>query len=328
MGVAFQDAVSVVAALRYTAHRQSTQQTNKMNPVDVRLFVMNSLFARAASAFFTIFLFVLAPLANATTFYVEPATGSQGNESALETTTELVKASVHELGHQTVASQSKAHAILRPKLLKLGESHILTIDRIEKGRVVYSTQLKAQTLDELDSVAKRVTRSAIDGTIAKEDARVGEITKEESTRGTERKAARSGYSFALGPGWINNMVTSTNPGYSFLLGYGWDVNVAQVRLSWNIAFQGPIYSDLSLGGRYFFSNRDITPYIGADLGLGMSTTNIAYFVQNAGFNLAADAGVVFLRTSSINLDIGLRYSMMLNNGNPSLLAIRLGIFWP
>src|SRR4051812_37136852 len=133
-------------------------------------------------------LFAFSNLARASQVFVQFATGTGVSASDLETTTQLVQTAVSEVSADTVTNDAlKADYQLAPKLIRLGGSYILNLSKLKDGKVVYSSQLKAAQMDELDKVSTRLTRSVINGERAASNPRVGEITDQEAKEGTQRR---------------------------------------------------------------------------------------------------------------------------------------------
>src|SRR5579859_1171312 len=82
--------------------------------------------------------------------FVELAAGPGIAEGDLSSYFELIRTSVGQLGFDQAQDAAQADIVLRPKLLKLGGAYIATLDRVEKGKVTRSDQLKAARIEELD----------------------------------------------------------------------------------------------------------------------------------------------------------------------------------
>jgi hypothetical protein len=286
-----------------------------------------------ASAFI---LFGLASFAQAAEIYVEPATGSGVEPSDLATVTQLVKTSVSEVSSDTVTEQvAQSDLVLRPALVRIGQAYILSMSKVGKdGQVIFSSQLKAEKMDEMDKVAERLTRSVLTGEKAKDHARVGEITNEEAKEGTQRRPVRNSQYLGFG---ISNLINlnSSGVGYSFAYAYSWDVNVARIKILAELDGNGnALFVNAALGGAYFFTKGDVAPYVSADFGGGLAKLDGGSLFAGqsvGGFVLGAGAGVEFLRTSAVNLDLGFRSVFLLNSSNgygiPIGLSVRLGIYF-
>jgi hypothetical protein len=275
-------------------------------------------------------------LAKADNIYVERATGSGVSESDLETATELVKGAVPQVSADQVVEQlDQADFTLRPKLLHLGQAYILSVDRADKqGNVSFSTQLKAERIDELDKVAVRVTRSVLIGKVASQDSHVGEITNQEAHDGAQRRPTRNEWYVGFGGSNFSNMNVN-GIGYSLGLAYGWDINTAMVRImAEGSGLDSAFLLSMGLGADYFITTSDVAPYIGGDFGFGAAKAegNSGFFSGDTigGFDIGAEAGVRLLRSSSVNLDLGFRAGFLLHSntyGNPAVYSLKLGLYF-
>jgi hypothetical protein len=274
--------------------------------------------------------------ARADSVYVEPATGSGLNEGDLDTATQLVKTAVGDVSSDRVVDQpDQADFNLRPNLLKLGAAYVLGLAKVNKnGKTIFSSQLKAQKMDELDKVATRLTRSVIAGTRAKTDAHVGEVTNEEATEGTQRRPARKAWYVGFGGSNLNNLNVS-GLGYSIGVAYAWDVNTALIKImAEGSGLSSAFLASLGLGGDYFLTTSDIAPHVGGDFGFGAakSQSSGGFFSGQTigGFDLGLCAGVQFLRTAAVNLDLSFRAGFLLHSnsyGTPEALSLRLGLYF-
>ena len=256
-------------------------------------------------------------------------------KSDLDTTTDLVRNAVPQAGNHQVAEQpGGADYILRSRLLRLGGSLVLIMEKIKDGRAYYNSQMKAANIEELDQVANRLTRAVILGTAPGSDVRVGEVTHQEAKEGMERRPARKGGFLSFGPAMFSSLNTSSNVGAGLSFGRFWDVNYFMVKLF----IEGgtntdAIFADAGLGGNYFLSNEDTAPYLGIDFGGGVAkATGGGIFTGEsaAGFVLGGGPGIMFLRTSTVNLDLSLRASVLLrtlSTGTPVMYSLRLGLYY-
>ena len=277
---------------------------------------------------------VIAP-AQAATFYVAPVTGSGVSASDLSTATQLVESAVPQSGdHQVVDGVESADYSLQGRLLKLGTSYLFVMDKTKGSKRIFTEQMKAKNIEELDQVALRLTRAVILGSTPQGDIRVGEVTHQEAEAGKERRPARKGNFLGFGPALFSNLNSSSNAQFYLTTGEYWDVNDFMVKLSADLASNlDAFYGTASLGGHYFLTNQDTAPYVAADFGGGYAKSASGSFTSGEsafGFEVGGGAGIQFLRTSTINLEIGLRASVLLRSlstGTPSLFALRLGFYF-
>ena len=273
-----------------------------------------------------VLLFSLSAFSD-TYFVQETATGALSKEDA-STTTELIRSTINETGsHQTVGNAASAQYVLEPKLLKLGNSYIMPLQKQKAGKVVFSSQLKAKSIDELDGIVARLVRAVIDEVPVKADVRVNDVTETEAVSGTRRKEAQKHWYFGFGPYGSNNL-GDNGVLYDLDIAYAWDVNSFSIKIFWDGAFPGSnsgsnAFSDLGLGLNYFMKDTDMTPILEGDLGYG-GANSTSGFVGGVGF------GWEFFRTSSINFEILLRYAVLFNQtpiGTPSVYGLRIGLYF-
>ena len=269
----------------------------------------------------------LSLTAQAARVFVEATTGTV-SASDLTTTTELIRGAVRSQGgHQSVGTPGEAEVLLRPKLMKLGNSYILSIEKLKGQQVEFSSQLKAAQIEEMDRVAVRVTRAVLDEKAIADDARVGDVTDTEVREGTNRKQALKGWYFGLGPAWLSELGTS-GTGYYFDLGYAFDLNHLVMKIAYDASYSsGASVSALTLNGNYMFSEAALSPYVGASFGIGsFYATNSSLFSSTTGFAAGVGGGVQMLRTSSFQVEIGAQMMFILKQPHPNMFALRLNFY--
>jgi hypothetical protein len=291
---------------------------------------MRSIFALSTA----LLLMALTPaISQAEEIFVDRATGSGVSDSDLDTATSLVTGSVGEAGMDITEREDKADIILRPTLMRLGESYLLGITKLRDGKITGSGQLKALRMDELDKVSDRLTRSVLLGEKAKANPRVGEITAHEALDGTQRRPTRSTNFVSFGGSTMGNL-NSEGIGYSFGVGHGWDINTVLIKIIATGDFRKDAWMLSSgLGANYFFMTTDIAPYVTADFGAGVAKVDgggILSGETTGGFHLGAGAGIQLMRTASVNLDLGFRAGFLLHDtalGFPKSYSLRLGLYF-
>jgi hypothetical protein len=263
--------------------------------------------------------------------FVEPAEGTGADTTELKAVGELVQTAVVQLNHHIAEKATDANYSLRVHLLKLGEAYLVAVSKIKGGTPVFTSQMKALAMDDLDRVTLRLVRATIDEKPVAEEARVGEITKQEAKEGTERKPTRNMRYVALGAASLNNLNTR-GVGYSLGLGYSWDLNKALVKLGLDLALQGSAYmANLGLGAYVFLAPTDIAPFLDVDFGFGIAEADNGGLFRGTllgGFVVGGGLGLQFFRTSAINLELAAHVAAMLNMGSsgaPINFTIRVGL---
>ncbi len=276
---------------------------------------------------------VCCALTFADSYYVEDTTGTGLSSEDAIAVQHFVRNAVTEAGHQAVMEKEKSQFQLRPKLIRLGRSYILTVEKRTSSALVYSTQMKAAQIEELDDVASRVTRACLKGVPARGDEKVGDVTEDEETRGMRRRPAKRGTFVAFGPAAFSHL-NATGLGFYGAGAYAWDVNRMMVRLRVELAVNGgAIFTDFGLGASYFLSDRSFAPFVGLDLGFGFSRIDQGAFLTNetiSGFILGPTAGFHVLRTHAINLEVAAKAAFLLKAGSlgtPVAYILRVGLYF-
>ena len=278
--------------------------------------------------------FFIATPAFADRVYVE-ATRGVGVDAELEaTTTELIRSTVTEdSDHDLVNNSSEAEDILRPKLMRLGATLMLIIEKTRGGKIVFSSQLKAAHEDELDLIAQKLTRAVLaeKKPIAKE--KVSEVTETQTEEGLHRRSTRRGYSLGLGPTLLNNLNVS-GIGLKFNGGIFWDLNIAMLSILTDLSWRDDaILLSVGLGAKYFITETWAAPYVGGEFGVGASRighTALLSGSYSAGFAGALVAGVHLFRTSSVNFEIGARVGLLFSattQGLPFASSVGVALHW-
>lgn len=159
--------------------------------------------------------------------------------------------------------------------------------------------------------------------------RVGEINPNEKEKFKIRYETKNSSTFSLGPGFASNLNNSTTL-YDLAVGYEWEAgSQGAVLVEANGAFgSSTTFLDGIIGGKYFFSEGDISPVIKGGFGLGAS--HGSGLDDTGGFMGMAGAGVTMFRTSTVHLEILASYYTIFKsnaNGNPGLTSITLGLLY-
>jgi hypothetical protein len=249
----------------------------------------------------------------AASYFVEKpkTTGVSPDDAA--TIMELVRTDVpRQAGATLAASASRADYVLRPKVMRLGKSYLVVLDKTDKaGNVLFSSELKAAEIEEFDTIAARLTRSVIAEVPAKNDAQLGEVTENESHSDNQRRDTTKFWLVGFGPFALFGL-GSEGVSYGVTIGYDWDIGTkAAVKIFWDGVFN-PNSASLNvfgLGGSYFFSEGDTAGLLGADFGYG--TGHARSGDEASGFALGVGPGVRLFRTEKLNVELQARYGILL-----------------
>jgi hypothetical protein len=267
-----------------------------------------------------IFLFIFQ--ASAESVFVRPpqADGETGSYSA--TVYELIKAEVSkEPGFALEANAKSASIQLAAKLLKLGNSFILSIDKIKGDQIVFTAKMKASTIDDLDTVSARVVSAVLREIKVEGSAQIDDVTEDEVTRGTRRIQTVRQWRLAFGPAWGSNLNT-TKSGTLGAIGYAWGLD-AQWEALTNMSLggfskegeSGAYYVDGMLGISYFLTKGKHSPYVTggfgyASAGASRSETILLTDDKASGWAIRTGVGVKLFRTTNLSFGFELNHSLL------------------
>lgn len=153
-------------------------------------------------------------------------------------------------------------------------------------------------------------------------AEVGDMRGEDLQQVERRYEARAFDNFSFGPAKLFN---SNSHGIAYQFSYGrlWEPHPNAgllFRADWIADFNDLAGMwDFAIGGRYYFSRTAVSPFVQGDFGLGIA--------DEFGFQLGASAGVVFFRTSSINLVVEPNIQWLLTEASPLGMGIKIGLYF-
>ncbi len=270
----------------------------------------------------------------AASVFVQPPVDSDatGLQASLH---ELIKAAVSdESGYSLTSSAKEADLTLKPRLLKLGSSFIVSVDKMKGERVVFTSKMKAATADDIDAVSARVVRAALRETKATEDAQVGEITQDEVSKTNLRIQTTRQWKLGFGPAYGDQMNVDKS-GIMFTLGFVWGIDP---NFDLDLAFRtstfeksgesGAYFVEYMIGTNYYLTRGRNAPFLTAGFGrssASVSTPNSASFVNLSddtlgGWSVRVGAGYKFFRTSTVNLGVELNYSKVFGESTRSKQA--------
>lgn len=266
----------------------------------------------------------------ADSYYVADTAGvGVGADEALAIT-DIVKSAVGETkNNEVVADKAAATFQLKTKLLKLGKAYVLKMEKVQGAKVVYASEIKAASIEEMDLVAKRLTKAVVGQTSVKKEATVQDVTETETKAGTARREAFSHWYVGFGPGRGYNLDTGTDVQFAWALARVWQITTSNAALK--LFYEGSKnFNMVGIGGHYYLSDRNNSPFLILDTGYGFShvTTNSIRDGYAHGFAVGGGAGWAFFRTSAVGLDIQAHYGQLLASnslGLPSFLSFKLGL---
>lgn len=300
------------------------------------------------------FLLTLLPLAialmgavaNAASVFVQPP-ATEGDAQLNASLYELIKAAVsEESGYSLANSAKEADVQLRPRLLKLGSSLIVTVDKMKGDQVTFTTKMKAASTDDLDNVSSRVVRSALRETKAQESAEVGDVTEAEVTQNTRRIQTTRQWKLGFGPAWGDQMNTDKS-GILFTLGFVWGIDP---NFDLDLAFRtsgftkdnqtGAHFTEFLIGTNYYLTRGRNALFLTG--GVGRATASVSTPNNNTIVNFSEDTvngwsarvgiGYKFFRTSTVNLGVEVNYSKVfadtsISKNSPGLTSAALALYY-
>ena len=280
-------------------------------------------------------LLFISSLAFADKFCVQPFARETGASESNTATTELVKDAVQETGHQVVDNPSECEFTLKGKVLKLGESYILSLEKFKKSERVGAKKLKTN-LDDMDRAASRVTRAIIDGENAKKNVTLDDVTKEDVESTNRRIQTMKQLLIGFGPVFFDNMGSSdigigATAAYQYTINPEFDAKLeATFAVGKDESSINVLYGAIELD--YFFTNGNISPFLGLELGFGTfagaDNSSLLSKDREDGFVGGVALGVKFFRASTLNILAIYNYTYLfekLSRGNPSMSSLQVGI---
>ncbi len=257
-------------------------------------------------------LALIAELSLASIIFVNPVTIKGPNPTSFSAVDILVQDAVTKAGHQITSDKNVADYILTPQLLSLGKSYIFSVQRANKsGIIVDSEKMKSENLSDVDAVISRVTRASLSTQSATQNARIGEVTDNDSKRSYSRIKTRKSFYLGFGPGWADNL--NGNNGFSFMGGFAWGMSPEFELLleytHYNAKDSTSSMNHILFGGRYFLTQNQHAPYLLGHLGYMMGRhgdENPGSFFRSRwvnGWGLGAGAGMNFFRANSVNFSL-------------------------
>jgi hypothetical protein len=253
---------------------------------------------------------------------VLPVQGAGISAELQKTAESLVRMSVTTAGY---TCDSTARPLqLKVSLVKLEQTVIVSAEKIEKGKTVFTTRLKAAAVDELDVVIGRAVSGALSGVAATENEEIGKVTQTETKDMQTRKEVQTYRVFGAGFAAYHGMpIRKINLAYELHGGYIWEVGrhfapMATIAGSFLSAEFGCDF-EMLIGGRWLFSTGRNSPYAGAGFGYGLASSHKDIWTTISGLTGNFNAGCVLFRTSKVQADVGLQYTIIKDdrgNGSP------------
>ncbi len=222
-----------------------------------------------------------------------------------------------------IGKKLESQFVVYGSLNRLGSKIIVNYSllNVADDEVVLVDVVTSLTIEDLDTVMKRVASSIVNQKPADETAEVGAITAQETVTPASRKAiTTSGIGFGyLYPqkGYEGKEIFALD----FVSRYeGKDFNVtALFGIRKGVAF--------NIGMEYLFSRTDFCPYLGGGLGFHwVAHDDFLDFDDRAdGFEALARCGLMGFRTFNFRVLVNLDYTYTFNEYDDQALVLTIGI---
>jgi opacity protein-like surface antigen len=283
----------------------------------------------------------------AASVFVTPPT-AEGEDATLRASLyELVKAAVSdESGYSLAGSLKEADLTLHPRLLKLGSSYIVSLDKMKGERIVHTAKMKAASAEDIDAVSARVVRAALRETKAAEDAQVGDVTQDEVSKTNLRIQTTRQWKLGFGPAWGDQMNVDKS-GILFTLGFVWGIDP---NFDLDLGFRttgfeksgesGAHFTEFLIGTNYYLTRSRNAPFLTAGVGRTSASVSIpdSTSILNTsddtinGWSVRVGVGYKFFRTSTVNLGVEANYSKVFGESTrskqaPGLTSLALALYY-
>ncbi|HVK60334.1 MAG TPA: hypothetical protein VM432_02240 [Bdellovibrionales bacterium] len=301
-------------------------------------------------ALLALMVFFVEPSIAATYFVADTIAEDGITETDARTATMLVKNSVAERPSDTLTdSELSANYVLQPRMVRLGDSYILTVEKTRGQEIVFSAQTKMTRIDQLDRGARAVVTAAIEEPSTKNrGTAVYRVVPEGSLSSTTAKPTIYGstaelvvdrrkvsyWSLGFGPTFSSNM-NDDSVMYGLSIGHTWAINPAVgIKINGNVNFssgeEGSRFFDLMTGANFFLPEftASAAPYLTGEIGYGFAEDSEDEDAN--GVAIGAGAGIQFFRNTETTMDLLIHYTTVLeeiegNDGNPSIVGARLAV---
>jgi hypothetical protein len=235
-----------------------------------------------------------------------------------------------EIGKELNASQ-----VLGVRLSALGEKIItqyFLID-VSAGKEILIDQVTATTIEELETVMKRIASSVVNVRPAGKSVEVGTILEAESEESLRRTSNKNiGLSF----GYLYPQNGYDNDERSFVANLHLDYELEEYAVGMLLGIRKGFA--INIYGDYLFSKTDFCPFIGGAFGFHWIThsdfyepyyINDVYVEREAkrsdGFEITANAGMRILHTYNFQILINLEFIYTINDYDDTAIVFTIGI---
>ena len=279
--------------------------------------------------------------AQADTYFIDEVRGA--SYGGAEVYKELIRSELRAQKQELVRSPEYSNWIVEPSLLKLGESYVASLSKINNGRVAFSQKLKVQSLDDLDVVTQRLVQAMVSNQSVDSVQQVNTVTQDELVGTTEKTEVERQFYLGFGPAGLSGL-SADGSAVNLTAGYLWGLdNQFGMRfgLDWTGGEGDADILNVGLGGQYYFNLQKHAPYVLGLVGFSWAESNSKAPVctnlifacdgeDKAGWSAQLGAGYHFFRTAKVNLALEAVYTASfydVSGENPGAFAGRIVLFW-
>ena len=211
-------------------------------------------------------------------------------------------------------------------LSRLGEKVIVELRMVDvaSGQVEFSDRMASATVEDLDTVIKRLATGLATGKPTEKTVEIGAITEVETREPRRRKnfftvGGKVGYLFPTGDSWrkvdkllcLDWVTWYETPTFMVESLVGWRYEIGRDEGAYDVPVEFSIF--------YIPGKSDFTPYLGGGLGIhwvaaARDDEDVAYHqeerITNNGLALNVGGGLIGFRTYDFRIVVDLRYTMV------------------
>lgn len=234
-----------------------------------------------------------------------------------------------------VGKSLNARRVLGVRLSALGEKIITQYFLVDifSGKEILVDQLTSTSIEELETVMKRIAKSVVDVKPAGKNVEVGTILEEESEESLRRSSNKNvGLSF----GYLYPQNGYDNDDRSFVANLHLDYELEEYTVGMLLAIRKGFA--INIYGDYLFTKTDFCPFIGGAFGFHWITHDNfydPYYINDVyvnrkdkrsdGFELTANAGMRILHTYNFQILVNLEFIYTLNDYDDTAIVFTIGI---
>lgn len=266
---------------------------------------------------FILFGLLISSFGLADSVYVEKLTNTPEGINA-DSIYQLLQEAAQSQGFKVMDSAKQADHTVRVKIIKLGESYVVLGQKLKGDLVVHSTRLKAVQIEEMDEVTTRIFRALARNVAAVDDAQPGDITQDESSRGTLRKMNRNGSVVGAGFSVLTHLGVK-DLGWYFYAGRAWAAGPIHLGYRFNFGLDSikpndisstrnwAWFGDVGLSVSSYLNNSDTSPFVMGEFGYAMAR-HAGLQSTSGGMLTALGGGIGIFRTYDVHIQLGVRFS--------------------